>query len=140
MPYGHTLETGTAMIFLHKQGTRKGKTVKALAIFLANSDVASAYETFQRYLGILTAGLACLFIMGRFMPRVNGFGAVCGLVANYIVTFGLDLVPWSGKPHLLLYGLFGMLVCFAVAVAASAISRHNLQDLSASSRRVWHEQ
>ena len=99
----------------------KGKTVKALAVFLANSDVASAYETFQRYLGILTAGLACLFIMGRFMPRVDGFGAVCGLVANYIVTFGLDLVPWSGKPHLLLYGLCGMAVCLVAAFFASGL-------------------
>ena len=102
----------------------KGKTVKALAIFLANSDVASAYETFQRYLGILTAGLACLFIMGRFMPRVNGFGAVCGLVANYAVVFTLDALPWSGKPHLLLYGLFGMLTCIIVALAASAAFNH----------------
>ena len=91
----------------------------AFAIFLANSDVASAYETFQRYLGILTAGLACLFIMGRFMPRVNGFGAVCGLVANYVVTFGLDLGSWSGKPHLLLYGLCGMVVCLLVAPVMS---------------------
>lgn len=92
------------------------------AVFLAKSNIASAYEQFQRYLGILTAGLACLFLMGRFLPRVNGFGAVCGLVANYVVTFGLDLVPWSGKPHLLLYGLFGMITCIVVALAASAIS------------------
>ena len=91
------------------------------AIFLANSDVASAYESFQRYLGILTAGLACLFLMGRFMPRVNGMGAVCGLVANYVVTFGLDLMPWSGKPHLLLYGLCGMAACIFVAPIVSGV-------------------
>ena len=60
---------------------------------------------------MLTAGLASLFLMGIFMKRVNGFGAVCGLAANYVVTFGLDLAPWPGKPHLLLYGLFGMCVC-----------------------------
>ncbi len=91
----------------------------AFAIFLANANIASAYEQFQRYLGMLTAGLACLFLMGRFMPRVNGLGAVCGLVANYAVTFGLDLMPWSSKPHLLLYGLFGMLACIIVAMVAS---------------------
>ena len=119
MPYGHTLETGTAMIFLHKQGTRKGKTVKALAIFLANANIASAYEQFQRYLGMLTAGLACLFLMGRFMPRINGVGAVCGLVANYVVVSTLDALPWAGKPHLLLYGLFGMIVCIVVALLTS---------------------
>ena len=89
------------------------------AIVLANANIASAYEQFQRYLGMLTAGLACLFLMGRFMPRVNGLGAVCGLVANYAVVFTLDALPWSGKPHLLLYGLFGMLICIVVAMLTS---------------------
>ena len=83
----------------------------AFAVLLANANISSAYEQFQRYLGMLTAGLASLFLMGIFMKRVNGFGAVCGLAANYVVTFGLDLAPWPGKPHLLLYGLFGMCVC-----------------------------
>jgi Na+/proline symporter len=94
----------------------------AFAIVLANMNIVSAYEQFQRYLGMLTAGLACLFLMGRFMPCVNGVGAVCGLAANYVVTFGLDLLPWPGKPHLLLYGLLGMLVCLVVAVLASRFS------------------
>ena len=91
----------------------------AFAIILANTDLASAYEQFQRYTGILTGGLACLFLMGIFMPRINGFGAVCGLVANYIVTFGLDLAPWPGKPHFLLFGGIGFAVSIAVAWAMS---------------------
>ena len=91
----------------------------AFAIFLANANIASAYEQFQRYLGMLTAGLACLFLMGRFMPRINGVGAVCGLIANYVVVFTLDALPWPGKPHLLLYGLFGMLISIAIALLAS---------------------
>ena len=95
----------------------------AFAIVLANTDMASAYEQFQRYTGILTGGLACLFLMGIFMPRVNGFGAVCGLVANYIVTFGLDRLSCSGKPHLLLYGFWGMVACLAVAPLASQFNR-----------------
>ena len=95
----------------------------AFAIVLANGNIASAYEQFQRYLGILTAGLACLFLMGRFLPRVNGFGAICGLVANYAVTFGLDLLPWPGKPHILLYGLFGMVSCLVVAILTSPLAK-----------------
>lgn len=89
------------------------------AIVLANGDLASAYEQFQRYIGMLTAGLGALFFMGIFMKCVNGFGAVCGLAANYAVTFGLDLLPWPGKPHMLLYGFFGMTACLAVAMLAS---------------------
>ena len=57
--------------------------------------------------------------MGIFMKKVNGFGAVAGLVANYIVTFGLDMLPVAGKPHLLLYGFFGMVAAMIVSPLAS---------------------
>ena len=63
------------------------------------------------------------FLWNFGLKRVNGFGAVCGLAANYLVTFGLDLAPWPGKPHLLLYGAFGMVTCLVVAPLASALSR-----------------
>ena len=95
----------------------------AFALVLVNSDIASAYEQFQRYIGILTAGLSSLFVMGIFMKSVNGFGAVCGLAANYVVTFGLDLAPWPGKPHLLLYGAFGLVVSLVVAIVVSPLAK-----------------
>ena len=89
------------------------------ALALANADVGNIYDQFQRFLGILTGGLGCLFFMGVFMKRVNGFGATCGLVANYMVCFGLDLAPWPGKPHVLTYGALGMVACLLVASVAS---------------------
>ena len=92
------------------------------ALVLANMEIQSIYDQFQRFLGILTGGLGCLFLMGVFLRRVNGFGAVCGLVANYVVTFGLEFSPWTGKPHLLLYGFCGMVVCLVVAPLASMIA------------------
>ena len=93
------------------------------ALALANADIGNIYDQFQRFLGILTGGLGCLFFMGVFMRRVDGFGATCGLVANYLVCFALDLVPWSGKPHLLLYGFLGMAAALVVAPLASALRR-----------------
>ena len=89
------------------------------ALWLANADIGNIYDQFQRFLGILTGGLGCLFFMGIFMKRVNGFGATCGLVANYLVCFGLDWIPFAGKPHLLLYGFLGMVACLVVAPIAS---------------------
>ena len=89
------------------------------ALWLANADIGNIYDQFQRFLGILTGGLGCLFFMGIFMKRVNGFGATCGLVANYLVCFGLDRIPFAGKPHLLLYGFLGMVACLVVAPIAS---------------------
>ena len=92
----------------------------ALALVLANMDVVSIYEQFLKFLGVLTGGLACLFLMGRFMPFVNGRGAFAGLVANYVVCFLLDLLPAAYKPHLLLYGFFGIIACLIVSILFSA--------------------
>lgn len=89
------------------------------ALMLANANIGNIYDQFQRFLGILTGGLGCLFFMGIFMKRINGFGATCGLIANYIVCFGLDLIPWTNKPHMLLFGFLGMVTCLIVAPIAS---------------------
>ena len=99
----------------------------AMAFWLANADIGNIYDQFQRFLGILTGGLGCLFFMGIFMKRVNGFGATCGLAANYAACFALDQLHFQGKPHLLLYGALGMLVCLAVAPIASAIAPRRLR-------------
>ena len=93
----------------------------AMALWLANADIGNIYDQFQRFLGILTGGLGCLFFMGIFMKRVNGFGATCGLVANYAVCFVLDQAAFAGKPHLLLYGFLGMVACLVVAPVASIL-------------------
>ena len=91
----------------------------AFAIVLANMEIYSIFDQFQRFLGILTAGLGSLFFLGIFVKRVNGFGAIVGLVANYVVTFGLDICGFAHGPHLLLYGFFGLVVCLVVAPIAS---------------------
>jgi len=86
---------------------------------------------------VLTAGLACLFFMGIFMKRVNGTGAIAGLVANYVVCIGLDQLELPWKPHLLLFGAIGMVTCLAVALITSLIfpnDRKNLKGLCWSER------
>ena len=93
----------------------------ALALVLANMEIGSIYDVFLKFLGVLTGGLACLFLMGRFFPFVNGRGAFVGLVANYAVCFSLDLLPFAHKPHLLLYGFFGIVACLVVASVASLV-------------------
>ena len=91
----------------------------AFALVLANMDIGSIYDQFLQFLGVLTGGLACLFLMGRFMKFVNGWGAFVGLIVNYVVSFTLDLAPLGHKPHLLLYGFFGMVACLVTAPVAS---------------------
>ena len=95
------------------------------ALVLANMDIQSIYDQFQRFLGVLTGGLGCLFFMGIFMKRVNAAGATVGLTVNYAVCFTLDAMSFSGKPHLLLYGAVGMAACLVVAPVASMVSKRN---------------
>ena len=102
----------------------------AFALVLANMQIYSMYDQFQRFLGLLTGGLACLFFMGIFMRRVNGMGAIIGLIANYVVCIGLDQwdVPW--KPHLLLFGAIGLVTCLVVASVASLLFPKDRKDLT----------
>ena len=95
----------------------------AMALVLANMDIQSIYDQFQRFLGVLTGGLGCLFFMGIFMKRVNAAGATAGLVANYAVCFALDAASFDGKPHLFLYGAVGMAACLVVAPVVSMICK-----------------
>ena len=107
------------------------------ALVLANMQIYSMYDQFQRFLGVLTGGLACLFFMGIFMKRVNGTGAIIGLIANYVVCIGLDQLDLPWKPHLLLFGAIGMVTCLVVASAVSLLfpnDRKNLKGLCWSER------
>ena len=95
------------------------------ALVLANMDIGASDGGCQRFLGVLTGGLGCLFFMGIFMKRVNAAGATVGLVVNYAVCFTLDRLAFSGKPHLLLYGAIGMAACLVVAPVVSMICKRN---------------
>ena len=91
------------------------------ALVLANVDIRSVYDQFLTFIGILTSGLACLFMLGIFTRRVGAAAALTGLVANYAVCVGLDRAHLAWKPHLLLYGAIGMVTCLVTALAVSAV-------------------
>jgi len=91
------------------------------ALILANIDIRAVYDQFLKFIGILTSGLACLFMLGIFAPRVGAAAALCGLAANYVVCIGLDAAPLPWKPHLLLYGAIGIVTCLVVALAVSVV-------------------
>jgi len=111
----------------------------AFALVLANMQIYSIYDQFQRFLGVLTGGLACLFFMGIFMKRVNGTGAIIGLIANYGVCIALDQLNLPWKPHLLLFGALGLVTCLAVAFVTSLLfpnDRKNLKGLCWADREA----
>jgi len=91
------------------------------ALLLANVDIRSVYDQFLKFVGILTSGLACLFMLGIFTRRVGSAAALAGLVANYVVCVGLDQANLAWKPHLLLYGAIGIVTCLVTALAVSVV-------------------
>ena len=96
------------------------------ALTLAQLPTRSLFDEFQKFIAMLTAGLTALFFMGIFMPRVGGIPAVIGLLANYFVCYGLDLIPAGSalsviKPHPFVYGGIGLVVCVLIAWALSLV-------------------
>ena len=97
-----------------------GTAAIAFALLIATIDIKSLFMEFQKVIGILTSGLAGLFVMGLFIPRINGAGAVAGLAASYVVNIVLiytNVVPV--KPHFLLYSVAGLLACVIVGYVVS---------------------
>ena len=96
------------------------------ALTLAQLPSRSLFDDFQKFIAMLTAGLTALFFMGIFMPRVGGIPAVVGLLANYFVCYGLDLIPAGSalsviKPHPFVYGGIGLVVCVLIAWVLSFV-------------------
>ncbi len=91
------------------------------ALVLANADIRAVYDQFLKFIGILTSGIACLFMLGIFVRRVGAVAALAGLAVNYVVCIGLDQAYLSWKPHLLLYGVIGIVSCLMTALAVSLV-------------------
>lgn len=106
-----------------------GTAAIAFALLIATIDIKSLFMEFQKVIGILTSGLAGLFVMGLFIPRINGAGAVAGLAASYIVNIVLiytNVVPV--KPHFLLYSVAGLLACVVVGYVVSLFTGRPTMD------------
>ncbi len=104
-------------------------TLAALA--LARVESRSLFDNFQDFIAMLTSGLAGLFFIGVFFPRVKGRAAVAGLAANYVVCFALRSLPLPfAKPHFFLFGGIGFAVCLAVALLMSVLLPEKGRDLT----------
>jgi len=89
-----------------------------MALVLATWNIASLWDQFNTFLGLLTAGLGALFIMGIFFPRISGTAALIG-------TFGGIALLLLVKNHtgfsFLLYGFIGMTASIFMALLISII-------------------
>jgi SSS family solute:Na+ symporter len=91
----------------------------ALAVWMAKSQIESAFKTFNTLIGLTAGSLGGLFALGVFTRSAGAAGALIGAVCGFATVVGLHLAkaPVSG----LLYGFIGFTICFAIGWAASLI-------------------
>lgn len=102
------------------------------ALVLSRMESSALFDNFNKYIAMLTAGLTGLFFMGVFLPRIKGWAAVLGLVANYFVCFSCEILNcnvFGLKFHPFLLGGIGLVVCVAVATIASYLIPEKGHDL-----------
>ena len=105
-----------------------------MALVLATWNIASLWDQFNTFLGLLTSGLGAFFIMGIFFPRISGKAALIGVLGGLIV---LVVVKNSTVVSFLLYGFIGMVfsVLFAFAISFILPNKKLISGYTWSSRK-----
>lgn len=87
-----------------------------MALVLATWNIASLWDQFNTFLGLLTSGLGAFFIMGIFFPRISGKAALMGVLGGLIV---LVIVKNNTVVSFLLYGFIGLVASVLFAYVLS---------------------
>jgi SSS family transporter len=90
----------------------------AMALMLATWNIASLWDQFNTFLGLLTAGLGALFVMGIFFPRISGPAALAGVLAGIAI---LLLVKNNTSLSFLLFGFVGLVASVFLALFFSLV-------------------
>lgn len=106
----------------------------AMALMLATWNIASLWDQFNTFLGLLTAGLGALFVMGIFFPRISGPAALAGVLAGIAI---LVLVKNNTTLSFLLYGFVGLVASVFLALVFSLVfpNRKEIAGYSWKSRK-----
>ncbi len=102
--------------FARNSGIVIGLAGIAMAIVLATWDIKSLWDQFNVFLGLFTGTLGALFFLAFFVPKVDGRGAICGIIGSIILTW---LIKETTSLHLLLYGLVEIILCCLIAMMTS---------------------
>lgn len=106
------------MKFARWTGVIVGGLGVIMAILLATFDIASLWDQFNFFLGLLTSGLGGLFMMGIFTERIGTRSALTGFAISFIV---LILFNNFSNISFVLYGAIGLASCFIAGWLSSFI-------------------
>ncbi|MDD2813713.1 MAG: sodium/solute symporter [Bacteroidales bacterium] len=99
-------------------GIVAGLAGTSLAIMLATWNIASLWDQFNTFLGLLTSGLAALFAMGIFIRRIGPAAAFIGMAGSFVV---LLLVKQFTALSFLMYGFAGFISALLIGWLVSLI-------------------
>ena len=110
------------MKFARWTGIAIGTFGIVMAVLLATFDIASLWDQFNFFLGLLTSGLGGLFMMGIFTKRIGTRSALTGFAGSIIV-----LLLCNGFSHVsvILYGFIGLVSCFVIGWLSSFLYGYN---------------
>lgn len=114
-------------------GIAVGVSGIVMAMVLVTWNIASLWDQFNTFLGLLTGGLGALFVMGIFFPRISGAGAVAGVGGGLAVLLAVqEFTPLS----FLLYGFIGLVSSIILALLFSLLfpNRKDITGYSWSTR------
>lgn len=107
-----------SMVIARWSGVIVGVLGIGMALILATWNIASLWDQFNTFLGLLTAGLGALFIMGIFFPRISGTASLMGTFGGITL---LVFVKNQTALSFLLYGFIGMIASIILALLISLI-------------------
>ena len=87
-----------------------------MAIALATYDIASLWDQFNFFLGLLTSGLGGLFLMGIASRRIGTRAALTGFAGSIVV---LLLINATTPVSAILYGFLGLVSCYVIGYLSS---------------------
>lgn len=89
-----------------------------LSVLMYLYEVGSLWDLMRKLIGLLTGGLAGLFLLGMFTKRANATGAMIGFAGSSLVQF---YISSKTDLHFMTYSLTGITSCFVLGYIGSIL-------------------
>lgn len=103
-----------------------GVTGTAAASIMAVYNIASLWDLFMTILGLVSGGLAGIFLLGILTRRANGPGVFVGAVISAVLVFAVQTYT---RMHFFLFGAVGVVSAMTVGYIASLVIPARPQNL-----------